>query len=374
MLPAALHIGSYTAGLPVIQGGMGVRVSLSGLASAVANEGGIGVIATACIGMGERDYMSNFLEANRRALRAEIRKAREATKGLLGVNILVPLSNYADMARTAIEEKVNFIFSGAALPLNLPSFLEGSKITKLIPIVSSARAARIIIRKWMDKYRYRPDAIVVEGPKAGGHLGFKEKELDDPAFALEALLEPVLREAEAAGKEDGRRVPVIAAGGIYTGEDLYDAMAAGASGVQMATRFVTTTECDAADGFKQTYINAGPEDMVIIKSPLGLPGRAIRNGFLNEMACGKRIPFKCPYHCLLTCDYQKSPYCIALALMNAVKARMKLGFAFAGANAYRAEKISTVKKVVASLLEGYSRAFSAAAAADRQSVNPPPAP
>jgi NAD(P)H-dependent flavin oxidoreductase YrpB (nitropropane dioxygenase family) len=347
---------------------MGVRISLSGLASAVANEGGVGVIATAGIGMEEPDYFANFLEANRRVLRAEIRKAREATRGLLGVNILVPLSNYADMARTAIEEKVEFIFSGAALPLNLPSFLEGSTSTKLVPIVSSARAARIVVRKWLDKYRYRPDALVVEGPKAGGHLGFKEEQLEDPAFALEALLEPVLKEAEAAGKEDGRSIPVIAAGGIYTGEDLYGAMAAGASGVQMATRFVTTEECDAAAGFKQAYIDAGPEDMVIIKSPVGLPGRAIRNGFLNEVAAGKRTPFKCPYHCLVSCDYQKSPYCIALALMNAVRDRMKLGFAFAGSNAYRAERISTVKEVVRSLLDGYAQAFSAAG----RSLSPSP--
>ena len=362
MLPAPLTIGPYTAKLPVVQGGMGVRISLSGLASAVANEGGIGVIATAGIGMEEKDYIADFLEANRRALRAEIKKAREATKGLLGVNILVPLSNYADMARTAIEEKVEFIFSGAALPLSLPSFLEGSKTTKLVPIVSSARAAKIIIRKWMDKYRYRPDALVVEGPKAGGHLGFKEEELDDPAFALEALLEPILKEAEAAGKEDGNLIPVIAAGGIYTGEDIYSAMAAGASGVQMATRFVTTEECDAAPGFKQAYIDAGPDDMVIIKSPVGLPGRAIRNGFLDDVAAGKKTPFKCPFHCIVTCDYQKSPYCIALALMSAARARMKRGFAFAGANAYRAEKITTVKEVVSSLLEGYAQAFSAAAA------------
>jgi len=368
MKPAPLRIGPYTAPLPVVQGGMGVRISLSGLASAVANEGGVGVIATAGIGMEEPDYFANFLEANRRVLRAEIRKAREATRGLLGVNILVPLSNYADMARTAIEEKVEFIFSGAALPLNLPSFLEGSTSTKLVPIVSSARAARIVVRKWLDKYRYRPDALVVEGPKAGGHLGFKEEQLEDPAFALEALLEPVLKEAEAAGKEDGRSIPVIAAGGIYTGEDLYGAMAAGASGVQMATRFVTTEECDAAAGFKQAYIDAGPEDMVIIKSPVGLPGRAIRNGFLDEVAAGKRTPFKCPYHCLVSCDYQKSPYCIALALMNAVRDRMKLGFAFAGSNAYRAERISTVKEVVRSLLDGYAHAFSAAG----RSLSPSP--
>jgi nitronate monooxygenase len=343
--------------MPVIQGGMGVRISLSGLASAVANEGGIGVIATAGIGMEEPDIFTNFLEASKRALRKEIRKAREKTKGLIGVNILVPLSNFADMARTAVEEKADFIFSGAALPLNLPSFLEGSRHTKLVPIVSSARAARILIRKWTDKYRHRPDAIVVEGPKAGGHLGFSEAQIHDPAFALESILEPVLREAEDAGKEDGEPIPVIAAGGIYTGRDLYDATAMGASGVQMATRFVTTVECDAADGFKQAYIDSSPEDLVIIKSPVGLPGRAIRNAFIDAVEAGKRTPYKCPYHCILSCDYQKSPYCIAMALMNAARDRTRLGVVFAGANAHRAERITTVKEVMNSLREGFAEAW-----------------
>ena len=353
MLPAALKIGPYTASLPVVQGGMGVGISLSGLASAVANEGGVGVIATAGIGMNEPDMHANFLEANKRALRREIQKAREKTKGLIGVNILVPLSNYADMARTAIEEKVEIIFSGAALPLNLPSFLEGSTHTKLVPIVSSARAAKILIRKWLDKHHYRPDAIVVEGPRAGGHLGFKEEQLSDPAFALEALLEPVLREAETATTSDGP-IPVVAAGGIYTGGDMFRVMAMGASGVQMATRFVTTYECDAAEGFKQAYIDAEQEDMVIIKSPIGLPGRAIRNRFTQGVEAGERSPVKCPYHCIVTCDGQNSPYCIALALMNAAKARLTLGFAFAGANAYLAQKIESVKDVMNSLREGYA--------------------
>jgi NAD(P)H-dependent flavin oxidoreductase YrpB (nitropropane dioxygenase family) len=353
MFPAALKIGHYTASVPVVQGGMGVGISLSGLASAVANEGGVGVIATAGIGMNEPDIYKDFLEANKRALRREIKRAREKTRGLIGVNILVPLSNYADMARTAIEEKVEVIFSGAALPLNLPAFLDGSTHTKLVPIVSSARAARILIRKWLDKHHYRPDAIVVEGPKAGGHLGFKEAEISDPAFALEALLQPVLREAEAGTTQDGP-IPVIAAGGIYTGEDMYKVMAMGASGVQIATRFVTTHECDAAPGFKQAYIDAAPEDMVIIKSPIGLPGRAIRNRFTQGVEAGERTPVKCPYHCIVTCDGQNSPYCIALALMNAAKARLNHGFAFAGANAYMAEKVETVKEVVRSLLDGYA--------------------
>lgn len=358
MNPKPLTIGTHTAPLPIIQGGMGVGISLSRLASAVADEGGIGVIATAGIGMNEPDVYTNFLEANKRALQREIRKAREKTRGLIGVNILVPLSNYADMARTAIEEKVDFIFSGAALPMNLPSFLEGTTHTKLVPIVSSARAARILIRKWMDKYGYRPDALVVEGPKAGGHLGFKEEELSDPAFALEELLVPVLEEARRASPRDP--IPVVAAGGIYTGEDMYRVMAMGASGVQMATRFVTTHECDAADGFKQAYIDAEAKDMIIIKSPIGLPGRVIRNEFTKGVEAGERVPVRCPYHCIVTCEAERSPYCIALALVNAARARMQLGFAFAGANAYRAERLASVKEVVRSLLDGYAEAWARA--------------
>jgi nitronate monooxygenase len=355
-LPQPLTIGPYTAPLPVVQGGMGVHISLSGLASAVANEGGIGVIATAGIGMNEPDVYTNFLEANRRALRREIRTAREKTRGLVGVNILVALSNYADMVRTAVDEGADFIFSGAALPLNLPSLLEGSTHTKLIPIVSSGRSARILIRRWLDRYHYPPDALVVEGPKAGGHLGFKPEQIDDPEFALEAILHDVLREAEAAGAQDRVPIPVLAAGGIYTGEDIYNAMAMGASGVQMATRFVTTEECDASEGFKKAYLDAKPEDLAIIKSPIGLPGRAILNGFLKEVEAGTRIPFKCPYHCIVTCDYQTTPYCIALALTNAARDNLKLGFAFAGTNAYRAERITTVREVVQSLLDEYAQA------------------
>jgi len=354
--PPALTIGPHTARLPIVQGGMGVHISLSGLASAVANEGGIGVIATAGIGMNESDVYTNFLEANKRALRREIQLAREKTRGLIGVNILVALSNYADMVRTAVEEEAHFIFSGAALPLTLPSLLEGSTHTKLIPIVSSARSARIIIRRWLDKYHYRPDALVLEGPKAGGHLGFKPEQIDDPAYALEALLHPVLREAEATGTQDGLPIPVIAAGGIYTGEDIYKVMAMGASGVQMATRFVTTEECDASEEFKKAYIAARPEDLIIIKSPIGLPGRAIRNEFLNEVEAGKRMPYKCPYQCIVTCDYQNSPYCIALALVNAARANLKSGFAFAGTNAYRADRITTVREIVRSLLDEYAQA------------------
>ena len=351
-----LIMGSLTVRLPIIQGGMGIGISLSGLASAVANEGGIGVIATAGIGMSEPDFFKDSFEANRRALQKEIRKARELTKGILGVNIMVALTNFADLVRTAIEEGIDVIFSGAGLPLNLPEFLSENARTKLVPIVSSARAAAIIAKKWSDRFNRLPDAVVVEGPKAGGHLGFKEEMIADPAYALEKLVPEVVEILKPFEEKYRQSIPVIAAGGIYTGADIYRFFQLGASGVQMATRFVTTHECDASLKFKQTYIDAKKEDMTIIKSPVGMPGRAIRNVFLDEVTQGKKKPFKCPYHCLKTCDYKNSPYCITLALINAKKGNLSHGFAFAGENAYRANTIISVKELIDSLIKEYADA------------------
>lgn len=351
-----LKIGNLTAKLPVIQGGMGVGISLSGLASAVANQGGIGVISAAGIGMLESDFQSNFTEANVRALKNEIRKAREKSKGIIGVNIMVAMSNFADLVKAAIEEGADIIFSGAGLPLNLPGFINGTSKTKLVPIVSSKRAAHIITKRWFDKYGYIPDAIVVEGPMAGGHLGFKPEQLEDPAFSLENLITEVLKELKPFEEKHKKAIPVIAAGGIYSGEDIYKIMKLGASGVQMATRFVTTKECDASDEFKNSYIAATKENIGIIKSPVGMPGRAIINSFIHDVTAGERKPYKCPYHCIITCDYINSPYCIALALMNAKKGHLKNGFAFAGANAYKTDKIISVCELTDILKDEYSAA------------------
>lgn len=351
-----LKIGDLTAKLPIIQGGMGVGISLSRLASAVANEGGVGVIATAGIGMLESDFSTNWLEANIRALKGEIKKARKLTKGILGVNIMVVLSNFADLARTAIEEEIDIIFSGAGLPLSLPQFLKGSTKTKLVPIVSSGRAASIISKRWSEKYNHLPDAMVVEGPLAGGHLGFKEAQISDSAYSLEKLIPEVIKAVRPFEERYKKPIPVIAAGGIYTGEDIYKFLQLGASGVQMATRFVTTYECDASIKFKQTYIDSSKEDIVIIKSPVGMPGRAIRNKFIDDVNSGKKKPFGCPHRCIMTCDYKSSPYCIALALLNARKGNLNQGFAFAGQNAYRAKEIISVKELIESLIEEYKNA------------------
>lgn len=351
-----LNIGGLIAKIPVIQGGMGVAISMSGLASAVANAGAIGVLATAGIAFNKADLKENFVEANNIALAEEIKKTRGLTKGLIGVNIMYALTNYAELCKTAIKEGIDFIFSGAGLPLNLPEFLYGSTKTKLVPIVSSGRAAKIIGNTWVKKYNYVPDAFVLEGPKAGGHLGYKLENIDSPDFALEKLLPDVVAVAEELGKAHGRKIPVIAGGGIYTGADIKKIMALGAGGVQMATRFVATNECDASDVFKKAFIDCKEEDLVLIKSPVGMPGRAIRNKFITAVEHGNKEPFECPYHCIITCDVVNAPYCIALALLNARKGTMDHGFAFAGSNAYRVNEIIPVKKLVDTLVEEYNKA------------------
>jgi nitronate monooxygenase len=355
VLPA-LKIGDLIAKLPIIQGGMGVGISLSGLASAVANEGAIGVIAAVLIGMNEPDIYSDYRNANIRALKEEIRKAREKTKGILGVNVMVALTNFADMVKASIEEGIDVIFCGAGLPLDLPKYLKDGIKTKLVPIVSSGRAAKLICKRWLSRFDRLPDAFVVEGPMAGGHLGFAANQLDDPGFALDKLVPEVLEAVKPFAEERKTEIPIIAAGGIYTGADICRFLKLGAAGVQMATRFVATHECDADIRFKQSYIDAKEEDLVVIQSPVGLPGRAIRNEFIDAVKSGEKKPFKCPYHCISTCDYKKSPYCIAFALINAKKGNLKHGFAFAGNNAYKVDKIVSVKELFGLLLDEYETA------------------
>ncbi len=328
---------------------MGVGISLSGLASAVANEGGIGIIAAAGIGMNEPDFYTSYLEANVRALRREIRKAKELTSGIVGLNVMVALSYFDQVVKTAVEEEVDIIFSGAGLPLNLPEFLPRDGRTRAVPIVSSGRAAALICKRWLHKYDCLPDAVVVEGPKAGGHIGFSKARIFDEAYALEHLVPAVINEVGEYAAKYGKKIPVIAAGGIYTGADIKRFFRMGADGVQMGTRFVATHECDAALAFKESYINAGPEDMIIIDSPVGMPGRAIRNKYLDDVEAGIKTPYTCPYHCIVSCDFKNSPYCIAHALISAQRGRFKGGFAFAGANAYRVTEIVSVRELMASL-------------------------
>lgn len=279
----ALKIGNLLAPVPIVQGGMGVGISLAGLASAVADQGGIGVISSAGLGVIYKDYSKDYRTASIWGLKQELKKAREATKGIVGVNVMVAMSNFADMVRTAIAEKADIIFSGAGLPLNLPSFLtEGAK-TKLAPIVSSARAAKLLCQKWFAEYKYIPDAIVVEGPKAGGHLGYKEEQLVDEHYALESIVPEIVAEVHAFEAEHGCHIPVIAGGGIYTGEDIYRIMSLGAEGVQMGTRFLTVDECTVADAYKEKILSAKDSDTIVTGRGSGHPVRCLKNKFARSV-------------------------------------------------------------------------------------------
>ena len=362
-----LSIGDLHVASPIVQGGMGVGVSGHRLASAVANAGGIGVISA--VGLG---YMGKKLEDERlreqaertgeikniTMFRQEIRKAKALSKGsagAIGVNIMVAITEFMDAAKAAVEEGVDVIFAGAGLPLKLPEVLtEGCK-TKLVPIVSSAKAAKLIARRWMTTYHYAPDGFVLEGPKAGGHLGFSVDQIEDPAYQLEALLGPVVEEAQRIGEASGKKIPVIAAGGIFSGEDIAEMMKLGASGAQMATRFVATEECDADIAFKEAYVNCKKEDIGIIESPVGMPGRALINNFLKEAKEGLRHPKMCPRHCIITCKETESPYCISSALINACFGNLNSGFAFIGANGHRVEQIVSVQELFDELAEGFQR-------------------
>ncbi|WP_233142873.1 NAD(P)H-dependent flavin oxidoreductase [Marispirochaeta aestuarii] len=350
----SFRIGDLTARIPVVQGGMGVGISLSGLASAVASEGGIGIIAANAIGMLEPDYFKDGRAANLRALRREIRSAREKSDGILGVNIMVAVNDFHELLDVAIEEKVDLVFMGAGLPIkNIPVEKMRAAGVKAVPIISSARAAEMIFKMWKKIYNDVPDALVFEGPKAGGHLGFSEEQIDDPAFQLESIVPQVVEAVRPYEKEFQRRIPVIAGGGIFTGEDIHGALELGASAVQMGTRFVATHECDADAAFKEAYVQCSAEDIGLIQSPVGMPGRAIRNSFIEDSEAGRRPSFKCAWQCLASCKAEKARYCISIALNNARRGKLNQGFVFAGSNAYRVEKILSVAALMGELAEGF---------------------
>lgn len=355
-----LRIGDLTIETPIIQGGMGVAVSLAGLASAVANEGGIGVISAVGIGMTVPGYRKNFQEANKTALRNEIRKARLNSNGVIGVNIMMAVSDFEDLLRVALEEKIDVIFIGAGLPLRKPSAIATDLLettsAKFIPKVSSARAARIIFRHWSEKYNRIPDAVVVEGPLAGGHLGFKKEKVNEPENTLSSIVNETVQMLSLFEQKYGTEIPVIAGGGIYSGKDMFEVMNRGAKGVKIGTRFVTTYECDVSDSFKQNYLSCSSSDITIIDSPVGLPGRVIKNDFVGQIQAGKQKPIKCPWKCLRTCDVKNAQFCIAEALFNAAQGKFTNGFSFAGTKAYLANEIITVKETFNQIINEYFHA------------------
>jgi len=346
----SLKIGDIIARLPIIQGGMGVGVSGSKLAGAVAKAGGVGIISAVQIGYREPDFETNTLEANIRAMKSELKAARETSPdGIIGVNLMVAITHYDEMVKACIEGGADIIISGAGLPMNLPKLVEGSNI-KIAPIVSSGKAATLIIKNWTKKYSRLPDLVVVEGPEAGGHLGFKREELnEDTKRPLEDIVKEVIEAVAVFEEEHGKKIPVIAAGGVYTGEDIARFIKMGAAGVQMGTRFVATDECDADPKYKQAYLDAKKEDIQIIISPVGMPGRAIRNKLIKSVEGGRIPPKKC-YDCIKKCNPKDTPYCISKALIDAVEGNVDEGLVFVGSNACRLEKIVSVAELMNELV------------------------
>ena len=344
-----LKIGDLVAKVPVIQGGMGVGVSLSSLAGSVAASGGVGVISTAQIGYREPDFDADPIGANLRAIGTEIKKAREIAKGgILGVNIMVATRKYEEYVKAAVAAGIDLIISGAGLPMDLPK-LAGAAKTKLAPIVSSVKSAQVIMRYWWKKYSRLPDLVVIEGPLAGGHLGFHREQLDDiESLHYDEEVKAIIEKVNETAAEHETSIPVVMAGGVYTREDMEHYLEMGAAGVQMATRFVTTYECDADPAYKQSYIDAKKEDIVIVQSPVGMPGRAILNPFMKRAKEG-RIPHEKCHLCISTCKGADTPYCITDALVNAVKGKVDDALLFCGANAYGATHLEHVRDIMEEL-------------------------
>lgn len=377
----ALKIGALTAKYPIIQGGMGVGISLSSLAGAVAKAGGIGIISTAQIGFKSPDFWKNPMEANLKAIHTELKKAREiAPQGILGFNIMVATKEYARYVKEAVKAGADVIISGAGLPIDMPKFVaeaesemdrektmqmcekdaKPERRTMIAPIVSSVKSAMVICRMWDRKYKTAPDFVVVEGPCAGGHLGFSREQLTEYGADTEHVSDTYKKESYEneirsiidAVKEFGdkykKEIPVIVAGGVFDHQDVMRQIELGADGVQVSTRFVTTEECDADPAYKQAYMNAKEEDIVIVKSPVGMPGRAIKNEFLARVQ-EERIPVEHCFNCLEKCNPATTPYCITKALINAAEGKIQDALLFCGSNAYRCEKIETVPDVMREL-------------------------
>lgn len=350
-----LKVGNLTMDIPIIQGGMGVGVSLGNLAGHVALEGGMGVISTAHPGYRASDFAQNHLNANLRELKNEIIKAKEIAKGkgIIAINAMVAITDYARMVEQAVQSGVDAIISGAGLPLSLPKYVEDTNV-KIAPIVSSGKAASVILKTWDRKYKKIPDFIVIEGTNAGGHLGFKKQDIiNQTTQKLSYILTDVLNVIEPFVEKYKQEIPVFVAGGIYTGKDIKKYINLGASGVQMATRFITTHECDASPVYKEAFIESKSEDIELVGSPVGMPGRAIMTPLTEKLAAGKSIPVKKCYNCLIPCNPTTTDYCISNALIQAAKGNLDEALVFSGSNGYRNQKIISVKELISQLMEEY---------------------
>jgi len=358
-----LSIGRKTVQYPIIQGGMGVRISGASLAAAVANAGGVGIISSVGLGLSSphfteakangRDIGSRFFEASRLALIEEIQKARTLSpQGVIGINTMVADRNHEALVRAIAEQPIDLIIAGAGLPLSLPRLTEGAPHIALVPIISSVRAARLICRKWRQQYNRLPDGFIVEHPRyAGGHLGAKAEEIDTEAASLEYVIPNLVQFLADELQAD---IPVIAAGGVWDRADIDRMLALGAKGVQIGTRFITTEECDADDRYKAFHLEARPEDVMLVPSPVGLPGRALKNPFVEKVVSHTlNLKTRC-VNCLHRCKYRdtRETYCILTALDRAAKGDVENGLIFGGTNAGRSDRLYPVAELMSELVHG----------------------
>ncbi|HEY5975653.1 MAG TPA: nitronate monooxygenase family protein [Geobacteraceae bacterium] len=342
-----LTIGQYTVKYPLIQGGMGVRISGGSLAGHVARCGGVGLVAAAGIALNSAFFHgNNYLQAEPEAFKAELKKAYEiAPDGVIGVNVMVALADFESLVEAAIDGGAKVIVCGAGLPLTLPGLTAHAPQVALVPIVSSLRAAQLIFKKWDKVYSRLPDAVVVEDPEtAGGHLGEKLENIGTGEYDQYGTIRAI---KAFIAEEYGKEIPVIAAGGIWDRADLLHALAEGADGVQVASRFVPTVECDADDAFKKAYLECRQEDIGLIMSPAGLPGRAILKNKENIRQYDLDNATPCRMGCLKKCSYKESGerFCIVTALDRAQRGDVETGLVFCGTNAWKADRITTVQAI-----------------------------
>ena len=346
-----LVIGDLVAAVPIVQGGMGVGISLGGLAGAVARQGGVGVISAAQPGYREEDFAKDPLTANLRALKHEILKAKEISNGgIIGVNIMCAVSFYEKYVECAVESGADIIISGAGLPTELPDLVRDRDV-KIAPIVAPPKAAKVLLKMWDKKFNRTADMVVIEGPMAGGHLGFSDEEIERfKKIGYDREIKEIIEIVGEYETKYRKKIPVIFGGGVFDRSDIDHYLSLGCSGVQMGTRFVATEECDADILFKQAYVTAREEDIIIKKSPVGMPGRAIRNKLLRDIEIEKKKIIKC-YQCLQKCDRANIPYCITTALIHAVKGNLDDALIFCGQNVHRVKEITTVQKLIEELTE-----------------------
>jgi nitronate monooxygenase len=349
----SLKIGNYEVRYPIVLGGMGVRISGGSLAGHVARCGGVGVVAAAGIAMNSKHYTgNNYMQADATALKEELRKAYEiAPDGIVGVNVMVALSDYEALVKASVEGGAKVIVCGAGLPLTLPELTSHAPHVALIPIVSSVRAAQLIVKKWDKGYGRFPDAVIVEDPDtAGGHLGEKLENIGSGLYDQYATVRAI---KDFLVTEYGKKIPVIAAGGIWDRADMMNALAQGADAVQLASRFVATVECDADDNFKRAYLDCKKEDIGLVMSPAGLPGRAIIRNSEQIAGFDRDKGTVCGTACLKKCTYKESRerFCIVKALDRAQRGDVATGLVFCGSNAYKADRIVTVREIFAEMFD-----------------------